>query len=222
MTSRARRDPLGELARLARTPEPGANNLGEFLAINAGALVPMLGVSEAELRGTCDRLDEELVPELRALLARRRSREDHADRERRRCRSLAAAERLGATARWSEQGAALDVDLLFGELLADRGVKFISFRASGEFSTTVRRQVVADSARLRRVHLDLVARMDARGLCIRWKGGRGGYNWFGRPPPSGAQALVLTVPLRSRVAAPERRPGGAWLARVLQELGYAL
>jgi len=222
MPRRVPPDPVAELARLIRHPEPGATYVGEFLASHAVALAPVLGLSEGELRRNRERPDEHLVPELRDVLARLRSRADQADRTRRRERSLAAAERLGATTLWSEGAAVLDVELLFGEVLTDRHVKFIAFRSADEFTTTVHRQRVADSARLRRIHVDVAARVDGQGLHVRWKGGRGGYNWVAQTPPAAIQADVLTVPLRRRACAALQRPRGAWLGGVLRELGYVL
>ena len=66
---------------------------------------------------------------IRPLLERMRDRQVQRDLDRRRERSLAAASRLGATARWSDLGAELNVDLLLGELLADRTGKWVALEA---------------------------------------------------------------------------------------------
>ena len=99
MASSARRDPLRELSHLLRASEPGSNNLGEFVAANAGGLAQELGVSAGRLEAERVIDDEELAPRIRQLLERAKDRHVQQDLERRRERSLAAARRLGATVR---------------------------------------------------------------------------------------------------------------------------
>jgi hypothetical protein len=220
MASRPRRDPIGELVRLVRAPEPGGHNVGEYVADHADVLASLLEVQACELDAARAVVDDITAPRLRALLERVRGREQDRDRLRRRERSRAAVERLGGSVHWVEQRAVLDVDLLFGELLADRQVRWLSFHAPGHFQTTIGRSELRGSARLRRVHPDLAAWVDEAGLHVRWKGGRGGYNWFSQSPPSGTQSRVLTIllPLPEPTRRVER--GGAWLGQVLRELGY--
>jgi hypothetical protein len=73
MASSARRDPVRELALLVRAPEPGSNNLGGFLADNAGELAQELGVSASKLEAERIVDDEELAPRIRQLLERARN-----------------------------------------------------------------------------------------------------------------------------------------------------
>jgi hypothetical protein len=77
--------------------------------------------------------------------------------------------------------------------------------------------MLADVRPLRRIHIDLVAWVDAEGFHFRWRGGRGALNWRPQVVPAGAESVVLTVPLRARRT---HRSRGAWLGDVLQELGY--
>jgi hypothetical protein len=77
---------------------------------------------------------------------------------------------------------------------------------------------------MRRVHIDLASFVDDKGLHLRWRGGRGGYNWYSREVDAWCPDQVLTVPLGPRVVVrvPERRRGGAWLKHILREIGYVV
>jgi hypothetical protein len=222
MASNARRDPVRELALLVRAPEPGSNNLGEFVANNGNELAQALGVNPLQLEAASALDDEDLAARVRPLLKRMRDRQVQQDLERRRARSLAAATRLGETARWTDLGAELDVDLLLGELLADRTKRWVAFHQPSGFRVTIARHLVAATAPLRRLHMDLAASVGAAGLHFRWRGGRGGYNWRSAEVDQRFGDLVLTVLLAPRVAlrVPERRRGGAWLGQILRELGH--
>jgi hypothetical protein len=214
-----RRTPLST----SRFPEPGSSNLGEFLADNASGLAQVLGVSASQLDAARALDDEELAPHIRQLLERARDRHVQEDLERRRQRSLEAAHRLGATARWTpDRGAELDVDLLLGELLADKTKRRIDFAQAGGHTVSIARLLISAAAPLRRIHVDLASVVDEKGLHFRWRGGRGGYNWYPREVDAGCPDQVLTVPLVPPVVvrAPERRPGGAWLGHILKEMGY--
>ncbi len=222
MTSNARRDPLRELVLLARAPEPRTSNLGEHLAKHAGDLAQVFGVSPTELEAARLLDDEEVAPRVRQLLARRHDVEIQRDLERRRERSVAAAQMLGVTARWTALGAELDVDVLLGELLADRTKKWVSFSEPGGFNVAIPRHLVSATAPLRKLHLDLAGFVDPEGLHFRWRGGRGGYNWRRREVAVSLADRVLVVRLAPKVvqALPPRRRGGAWVGDILQELGY--
>jgi len=221
MTSSARREPLRELALLVRTPEPGTCNLGEYLADNAGELAQVLGTPAKKLETMRSLDDEHLAPFVRGFVQRARCQQVQGDLERRRQRSLDAASRLGATARRTDLGYELDVDVLLGEPLADRTKKWISFRDMEDFDVTVPRYLIASTVPLRRLHIDLAAFVDRHGLHFRWRGGRGGYNWLPREVHPSLADRVLVVGLAPKVVQiPERRRGGAWLGHILQELGY--
>ncbi len=225
MTSSARRDPLRELALLVRAPEPGSYNLGEFLADNASELAQVLGLPVGSLEAARAVDDEAVAPRVHHLLRRARNQRVQQDLERRRQRSLEAAERLGATAVWTpDLGAQLDVDLLLGELLADRTKRWIAFTTAEAEATIIPRHFIAATVPLRRIHLDLACWVDPEGLHFRWRGGRGGYNWRSHQVHPSLADRVLTVPLAPKVIVrvPERRRGGAWLGHILQELGYVL
>jgi hypothetical protein len=213
---------MRELAHLVRAPpEPGSNNLGEFVATNAAGLAQELGVSPTRLEAERLLDDEEVAPRIRQLLDRARNHHIKEDLERRRDRSFAAAQRLGASVKWTDVGAELDVDVLLGELLADRKKKWLRFDSKGAFTIVVPRHLVAAAAPLRRIHIDLASFVDDKGLYFRWKGGRGGYNWRTHEVDPRFADLVLTVPLAPRrIQVPQRRRGGAWLGYILKEMGY--
>jgi hypothetical protein len=215
-----RRDPLKELHGLLRLPEEGACNLGAFLSANADELAPLLGSSPEDLRASADMPDEVVVPRLRARLARCREM----DRERAALEgtelAVRAATTLGRTVRWAELGAVLDTDLLLGDVLADRAKRYIAFNGP-DFTTTVERGTLARTSSLRRFFIDVAAWVDAGGLHVRWRGGRGGYNWKPQVVAPVDSRLVLTVDLQPPVRAAVRRPG-AWLGELLIEMGYAV
>jgi len=223
MANSARRDPLRELALLVRAPEPGSNNLGEFAADNASELAQVLGIDRRWLEAARATDDEQVVDRIRGLLTRARDRHVQQDLERRRQRSLEAAERLGATATWTpDLGAELDSDVLLGELLADRTRRWIAFTTAEAVATIIPRPLIAAAVPLRRIHIDLACWVDSQGLHFRWRGGRGGYNWRAHEIHPSLADQVLAVPLRPKtvIRVPERRRGGAWLGHILQELGY--
>jgi hypothetical protein len=222
MATSARRDPVRELAFLARAPpEPGSCNLGGFLADNAAELAQVLGVPPTELEAERVVDDEELAPRIRQLLERARNHHIEEDLERRRQRSLAAAQKLGASVRWTAVGAELDVDVLLGELLAGRSMKWFAFDSQVDLKVVIPRHLVAAVRPLRRNHMDLAAFVSGRGLSFRWRAGRGGLNLWHREVDPCFADQVLTVPLAPRQAqVPQRRRGGAWLAHVLKEMGY--
>jgi hypothetical protein len=216
----ARRDPLKELAQLLRVQEEGAANVGAFLAANADELAPALGSTPEDLRASVDLHDEVVAPRVRARLARRREM----DQERKALEdaelAMRAATTLGRTVRWTEQGAVLDMDLLLDDVLADRSMKYIAFKGP-DFTTAIERDTLARTSSLRRVFIDVAAYVDADGLHVRWRGGRGGYNWTPQVVVPADRLHVLTVELQPPVRARVPRPG-AWLGAVLEEMGFAV
>ena len=215
-----RRDPVRELGQLVRVAEEGAHNLGAFLFAHADDLAPALGSTPEDLRASVDMPDEVVAPRVRARLGRRREM----DRERQALEdselAMRAATMLGRTVRWTEHGAVLDTDLLLGDVLADRGKKYIAFKGEG-FTTAVERDTLARTASLRRVFIDVAGYVDAEGLHVRWRGGRGGYNWKPQVVVPADRQRVLDVELRPPVRAAVPRPG-AWLGELLLEMGYAV
>src|SRR5271154_3438220 len=122
---------LKELALLVRSPEPDSTNLGDYLASNAEALAPFLNATPANLRSTAALRDEDVAPELRHRLEWISRSVEENRRARAAERAARAAAALGATARWTEYGAVLDVELLLRDALADRTRKYIVFKGTG-------------------------------------------------------------------------------------------
>jgi hypothetical protein len=89
-------------------------------------------------------------------------------------------------------------------------------------ATIIPRHLIAATAPLQRIHLDLACWVDPEGLHFRWKGGRAGYNWRSQQVHPSLADHVLGVPLRARtvITVPERRRGGAWLGYILKSMGY--
>ena len=85
----------------------------------------------------------------------------------------------------------------------------------------VARDTLARAAMVRRIYIDVVACVDADGVHVRWRGGRGGYNWKARFVAPVDREHVLTVELQPPVRAAVPRPG-AWLGELLMEMGWAV
>src|SRR5271154_945981 len=122
---------LKELALLVRPPEPDSTNHGGYLASNAEALAPFLNATPANLRSTPALRDEDVAPGPRPRLERISRSVEENRRARASDRSARAAPAIGATARWTEYGAVLDVELLLRDALADRTKKYIAFKGTG-------------------------------------------------------------------------------------------
>lgn len=212
---------LKELALLVRFPEPDSTNLGEYLVANAEALAPFLKAMPANFRSAGALRDEDVAPKLRHRLEGMGRRAEDERRARFAERAARAGAMLGATARWTERGAVLDIDLLLRDALADRTKKYVAFKGAPNIDVAVRRNVLAQVAFLRRLHIDLVAFVNADVLAFRWKGGRGGYNWKPQVVHPADADRVLAVHLPPARAAAARSDRGAWLGDVLRELGFS-
>jgi hypothetical protein len=90
-----------------------------------------------------------------------------------------------------------------------------------DFTAAVERTLLVRTALVQRLFIDVTAYVDANGLHVRWRGGRGGYNWRARFVAPADRAHVLTVELRPPVRAPVPRPG-AWLGELLAEMEWAV
>ncbi len=216
----ARHDPLRELVQLLRVTEEGAHDLGAFLAGHADEVAPALGSTPDDLRASIDLPDELVARRVTARLAARREIDQKQKSQEGAEVAMRAAITLGRTVRWTAQGAVLDVDLLLGDVLADRAMKYLEFTGA-EFTTAIERSTLAQTGLVRRLFIDVAAYVDADGLHVRWRGGRGGYNWRTRFVAPVDRPHVLTVELRPPVRAAVTRPG-AWLGELLQEMGFAV
>jgi hypothetical protein len=216
-----RRDAARELAFLLRVPEPCSNNVGAFVAEHAKALSVSLGVREDELLASERAPDEVLVPKLLARLSSLRDAQRAHDDERGQSIAAEAGERLAHTARFEDDRVVVNTDILLRDLLADRDILYVRFVRPDVFDVAVLRRTLAECARVQRIYIDVAAWIDANGVAVRWRGGRGGYNWKPRVIPPPYHALVQTVRLAPPVAAArERRRVPSLLGDILAELGW--
>ncbi len=110
---------------------------------------------------------------------------------------------------------------LLESMSTDRTMKWVRFAETAGFRVTIPRHLIGAAVPLRRLHMDLGARISETGLQFRWRGGHGGYNWRPHEVHPSFACRVLNVPLAPRVVQRfERRRGGAWVTQILQELGY--
>ncbi len=99
------RSSLAELGRMLRVAEPGSNNLGYYLAEAGEDLAVQLGVEAETLAGLVELPDETIAPMLAQLLEHRASERMAAHHAEVRDAAMSAAQRLGATAIWTNDAA---------------------------------------------------------------------------------------------------------------------
>lgn len=107
----------------------------------------------------------------------------------------------------------LDTGLIFGDVLVDREKKYLGFTGPG-FTVAIARCTLVRNAAIRRLISDVSASVDADGLHIPWRGGRGGlkleashdHSRRRRPCPDGRPAAGGGRPPFRRVAR-GRAPG---------------
>jgi hypothetical protein len=220
----SRRSTLATLAALVRAARPGDYNIGHLLHERGDELAVLLGVPAASLRAAEHLPDDELAPHVEVLLGR-------LDGERRSVRrvsaeetSRAAAAQLARTATWRDDVVLLDVDVLLGALLADAKPKYIAFDAADVFDVAVLRVRLADARRvlLGESFVGLCATVDAAGLHLRWKDGRGGLDFRATYVTPLERDRVLRVVLERprHVALVAAQRGSARLGDVLADLGF--
>jgi hypothetical protein len=220
------RSSLAELERLLRLAEPGSNNLGQYLAEAGEELAVRLGIDAEKLAGLVRLPDEEIAPVLDRLFEHRATERGAARQVELQEVALAAAQRLGSAAIWTNDIAAIDVRLLLGELLLDASKSHLLFDAHGlcvEFQVSLPRSLLINVARELGRRPDLVAAVDEQGLHLRWNGGRGGLNFFSRNIPASERANVLLVHIAPPFVAPRRvpPPRSHWFSDLLSEVALA-
>jgi len=191
----------GELAHLAKHPEPDSTNLSSYLVEHFDVLrgyVPST-LSKLDLVGM---RDGDLAPLVIRKLEHRRTIESEQRAELAKRRAQAAADRLSASPR---RGGCVLVDppLLFRDLLADSSASFIRVQMD-EADHFFRRSRLWRVAREVFEKDDLRVWLDAHGLHLRWNGGKGGLNLRSDLLPT-RRVQLLTVDLRSACADPARR-----------------
>lgn len=216
----ARRDPARELALLLRAPEPGACNVGSFVASHAKTLSPLLGIAEPKLAAVHSVPDERLVPDLQARLRELREAERAHAVERGTSLAVQAAARLAHTARWLDDRVVVDTRVLLGDLLAARDTKYLRFELDGGADVVIARSSLANCRMLERTFLDVAGWIDGDGVHLRWRAGRGGINWKPLRLERWEEPLVLSVPLKRPAATPTRRSTPSLIGDVLRDLGW--
>src|SRR4051812_9618872 len=187
------RSSVAELERMLRIVEPGANNLGQYLAAGGEGLAGRLGIDVEKFAALVELPDEQIAPLLEQLFEHRASERVAAHHADVREISLAAAQRLGATANWTNDVAAIDVRLLLGELLLDTSRSYITVDAlnlGGGFRVSLPRSLLVNVAKELGRRPDLLAGIDDQGLHLRWNCGRGGLNFISQCVPASEAAHV--------------------------------
>jgi hypothetical protein len=219
------RSSIAELERMLRVAEPGANNLGQYLAEAGEELAPRLGIDAAKLMTLAALPDETIAPMLTQFLEHRAAERAAAHQAEVRDAAMSAAQRLGATAVWTNDVVAIDVGLLLGELLLDTSRGYILFDAHGlciEFQVSLPRSLLVNVARELGRRRDLLAGLDEEGLHFRWNRGRGGLNFLSRNIHANEAMNVLYVNIPRPVVRSQRVPArGGWFADVLSEVALA-
>ena len=217
------RSGIAVLQKLVAAAEPGTNNIGQYLAARAHVLAPELAVPVATLVAAALVTDEEIAPQLEALL-RQRVEQSRTTRQVSAVeRASTAASRISRSAIWERNLVRIDPALLLGDLLADTNHKYVAF-SFDEHDITIDRAKLVDVSRVitSKTYPDRSAYLDASGLHLRWKSGRGGLNLVTQIPGVLERDRVLHVVLeRPAVAMPivPVRRGGAWLGDILGEMG---
>ena len=219
----SRRSGLALLAKVVAAAEPGTRNIGHYLAARAMVLAPELAVPVATLEAAAYVDDAELAPHLEAMLRQREVISRRARTNTTAERASTAATRISRSATWEKNLVRIDPALLLGDLLADTSNKYVAF-SFDEHDITIDRAKLVDVSRVltSKTYPDRSAYLDARGLHLRWKSGRGGLNLVTQIPGVLERDHVLHVVLeRPAVAMPivPVRRGGAWLGDILGEMG---
>lgn len=194
-----RRELLRELARLVRCAEPDGANVGSFVAQHACELARVLHVDTPELVEVCAERDGRVVDRLRPRLELALEREHRLQRARQVERARLAAVSVALTSRSFELGIVLDVDIVLGDLLADRATKYVTFAAI-DARVVVPVAMMRRARYLRHLYVDLACFVSERGLALRWKAGRGRLNLYAVEQSARHEHETILVHLPQHVA----------------------
>lgn len=191
-----RSDPFRQLQRLLRLEDVDDEVRAHVIA-NLAVLAPVLGARSDQLEEAAQH--EDFPRRLRRHLVGQRARE----REQRDVDAVATSNKvaaaLGASGSWHDEEVRLDVRLLLDPGLTCAPVTHVRFEGSG-LDVAVAKQSLVDLRRHLPRFPDLCAYVDATGLHLRWRGGRGRLNFHPQPVPQ--TTPVLVVPLVARYVAP--------------------
>lgn len=222
---------IAELERLIHVFEPGGHTLGPHLAEVGEALAQRMDIDPAEFQALVDLPDEQAYQRLHVLFQSRVAARAAAHGAAVEQAAQAAAQQLAATTVWHNDAAALDPGVLLGDLLVDTNRTYIAFHVAGQFQTSVPRSTLVSASQVLGANRpDLTAWVDRAGIHFRWRGGRGGVNFFPQPIPAHETAHILRVNLpmpvieiirRAPAASTRMQRGLAWLTDLLAELALS-
>jgi hypothetical protein len=219
------RNSVATLERMLRVVEPGANNLGRYLAEHGEELADRLRVDTAKLSALAELPDEQVAPLLKQLFEHLASERSAVHQAEVRDMALAVAQQLGATAVWTSDIAALDVRLLLGDLLLDTRRSYITLDAvstHGGFQVSLPRSLLVNVAKELGRRPDLLTWVDEVGLHFRWNHGCGGLNFLSQRVPASEAANVLHVHILSPLTKLHRAPSrSGWFSDLLSEVALA-
>jgi hypothetical protein len=221
MPKTARPDVLRDLVHLVRVPEEGGYDVGDFLAVNAEALAPLLGTTAGDLAASRLLPDGQVVARLRTRLERACQRDQEGRGRQQEAEAHAAAEQLAAAVRWKGDRALLTPGLLFFKALWAVPQKHAVLVAD-DFEVLVRRDLVNRARTLLPKLPEVAAFADREGLHIRWRGGHGQLNLCSRnvSRDERAAAIVIALPSPRPVQRRDVPQLPMLLGDVLVELGF--
>jgi hypothetical protein len=198
----SRRNAVRELERLVRLAGHDAESasLGPFVAENAAELARDLDLPVETLAEAAGYEDAHLRSTLSIALRHWNATRGESRRAEVAETAERAAQALGASAVWQDVGVVLPVCLLFGGVLVDATKKYVAF-TSEEINVAVYRRTLVDTARVMVKFPDVVCFLDARGLHVRWRKGRGQLNYIPQCISPHEKDLVLQVPIARRAQA---------------------
>ena len=187
---------------MLRAAEPGSYNLADFVAKHHAELA----LDSEELAGP----DELLAPRLLVLLEKQREVARRAERQ------VEAARVSGVRdcARWVGPQVVVLPHALFRLAAGAKSKKYIRF-VGEEVDVSVSRWLLVRAGAALRVFTDVVARIDAGGLHLGWRGDRGQLNFCPQRLKQTDNALVVSLPPRTA-----HRTMPALLGEILAELAF--
>ena len=190
-----RSDPFRQLKRLLRLEDVDDEVRAHVIA-NIAVLAPALGARADQLEEAAQH--EDFPRRLRRHLVGLRARE----REQRDVDAVPISNKvaaaLGASGAWHDEEVRIDVGLLLDPGLTCASATHVRFEGTG-LDVALTKQTLVDLRRHLPRFPDLCAYVDATGLHLRWRGGRGRLNFHPQPVPR--MTPVLVVPLTARHAA---------------------
>jgi hypothetical protein len=203
-----RSDLLRQLVRLVSMADECSTSLGPFFVEHAEGLAPLLGLNPAQVLAMAHLEDRFLTSQLAPFLTAQLEARQQEGRSRKEDEARQAARHLGELARWERERVFLELDLLLGEVLGTSAAYLVFAASSFEVALSRRKLMEVRSVFAHRTGVVLF--VDAKGLHLRWRDGRGQLNLLPQFLPR-HETRVLVIPLRLPVSARSLAPpAGAW------------